>query len=640
MEHLAGETARAKAILEQSVKRILDPQLWSFYVEFVRSTRLVPALKELSRVKTENAEDKAALEAAISAVDTARSAVSQAFDFTLKRVGLFPGADELWESWMSFIKSYPASTEYEIEQRREALRKAFHRYLAAPSAKAISGELWAEYQTFEVENAQAALAARLLEQHRSTAVTAGAVARERAPLWVAINTSITPVSPPVAGGALGCAVAGSQQVQEQLAAWRTFLDYEYRNPLRLGASEHLDLMKAHLQRCLLSTRSLPDAWVELAFIELRAGGVLSAGEPLAVLAEKPDALRSKTGTPAAQSALRTLVEGCIAAPQSQLLALFTADAAELMGAVQIATQTYQRAARACPGPALWINWIRFARRSSNATLARQVFMEAKKWPSGNTPSVFLAMAEVEACVNSEPATALKVLDLGRRKLLPKELLAASDSNVTLAEYCDFAVAACRIASTTSEAANTRSLFEGFLELLPSRNRAQLLALYLSYEMHMAPGAADLKRIARLELRCLRETGSLPVIVSAYSSASSLSSGVGILSSVSHRWQAFGHPPASGPADMLFLSRHEYHPQAFREASGNLLLGDAAVKAGAAMVSSLVSGGLERAFEFSAKFASPPDQASSPQADQEDAQMRPAKRDREDGATEEPAAKKA
>lgn len=601
MELAAGEIARTKTLLGKSVRNSLDPELWQFYVDFVRSTRLVVALKALSKIKTaqqggtaDGATDED-LAKATSVVESARSAVSQAFEFSLGKVGLLPGSDGLWEEWLSFVRSMPSGTEYEVEQRREQLRKALQRAIAVPTARVANGELWTEYEAFERDNAQDVLASRLLDKHRPAFVTASAVAQERSALWAKINPHLVPVQPPQPGAVAASAPSSSSageaaatkasapadtaaargfaQVCEQVPLWRALLRYEARNPLRLGPEAHASLMRAHLQRCLLSTRCLPHFWAELALLELRSGGLLQPGEPLAALAERPDAVASPAGAKAAQAALKTLTEGCHAARTSQALAITAADTAELLGNTKAAGQLYDQAAKQCPEAPIWTAWMRFARRTDSAVAARRVFVAAKA--QSTNPAVFLTAAEIEASANGDAAIALNIIDLGRKRL-QDAVAAGSETPQALVNYF---VAGCRLAMNHADDANTRSLFESCLEGLRPEQRGPVLALYLSYEARLAAGGGDMKRLARLEMRCWREVGSLPGVPDQGAGVGE--DGAATMTAQAHHWQAFGLAPAAGAADAAMFAASAFQPAMFHDSMGGLLLGATATTAGAA-----------------------------------------------------------
>jgi len=571
MELAAGEMQRAKALLGKTVSNHLDPELWQFYVDFVKSSRLVPALKKLSQAKGDKSgSDKAkeAVQAATKAADSARTAVSKAFEAAIDKVGLLPGSDSLWDAWIDFAKGLPAVTEFETAKRRESLRGAYKRALAAPTARVASGAMWTDYEEFEKENSQASLTASLLGSARIAFATATAAAKERAPLWAAVNPRVIPVQPRPADPSLPEPKAHAR-VTAQVAPWRAFLDYEARNPLRLTPPAHASLMRSHLKRCLLSTRCLPHFWQELAVLELRVGGVLRAGEPVAALADRSDAAASKEGAKACQMALKVLSEGVRAAPHSEALAMSAADTAELLGDNRTAGALYQQASTTDPGPALWIAWIRFARRTGSADASRRVFVAAKKQSSH--PALFLAAADMEAACNGDRETAMKILDLGRKKMA--EAAAAGRQP----EQEAYAVAACRLATTFADAANSRSLFEAFLADLPPGRRGPLMALYVHFETRGVDGGGDIRRLARLETRCLHETGSLPSAARWAGSASGVP-GSAVLAAQAYRWQSFGLPPSSGAADVTLFSDPATAPLAFRTSDGGVVFGSAALHA--------------------------------------------------------------
>ena len=115
-------------IFGKALLKVPNVQLWSVYMDYVRRR---------NNLTTDSA-------------GTARTIISQAYDFVLENVGQDRDSGRIWQDYIAFIKSGPGvvgGTSWQDQQKMDLLRKAYQRAICIP----IQGVdvLWKEYDAFE-----------------------------------------------------------------------------------------------------------------------------------------------------------------------------------------------------------------------------------------------------------------------------------------------------------------------------------------------------------------------------------------------------------------------------------------------------------------------------------------------------------
>jgi cleavage stimulation factor subunit 3 len=119
----------AENIFSRSLMSVLNIQLWSVYLNYIRRRN------DLTNDVT----------------GTARATISQAYDFVLASIGVDKDSGKIWQEYIQFIRSAPGQmggSGWQDQQKMDQLRKAYQRAVTVPMS-ALNG-LWKEYDQFEM----------------------------------------------------------------------------------------------------------------------------------------------------------------------------------------------------------------------------------------------------------------------------------------------------------------------------------------------------------------------------------------------------------------------------------------------------------------------------------------------------------
>jgi cleavage stimulation factor subunit 3 len=119
----------AENIFSRSLMSVLNIQLWSVYLNYIRRRN------DLTNDVT----------------GTARATVSQAYDFVLATIGIDKDSGKIWQEYIQFLKSAPGQmggSGWQDQQKMDLLRKAYQRAVTVPTS-ALNG-LWKEYDQLEM----------------------------------------------------------------------------------------------------------------------------------------------------------------------------------------------------------------------------------------------------------------------------------------------------------------------------------------------------------------------------------------------------------------------------------------------------------------------------------------------------------
>lgn len=129
MELANNDFYRVEQIFSKALLHMPNIQLWSLYLDYVRRR---------NNLTTDTA-------------GTARSIVSQAYDFVLQNVGIDKDSGRIWQEYVQFLRSGPGTiggNSWQDQQKMDQLRKAYQRAICIPTS-AVNG-LWKEYDSFEM----------------------------------------------------------------------------------------------------------------------------------------------------------------------------------------------------------------------------------------------------------------------------------------------------------------------------------------------------------------------------------------------------------------------------------------------------------------------------------------------------------
>lgn len=128
MELSLDNFAEAENIFQRTLTTIVDVQLWTAYLDYVRRRN---DLNDTSGV--------------------ARQTVNAAYDFVLDNVGQDREAGRIWQDYVQFLKSGPGQvggSGWQDMQKVDGLRKAYQRAICIPISNL--NVLWKEYDQFEL----------------------------------------------------------------------------------------------------------------------------------------------------------------------------------------------------------------------------------------------------------------------------------------------------------------------------------------------------------------------------------------------------------------------------------------------------------------------------------------------------------
>ena len=514
-EQKAGNLVEAEAILQHCLPRVPSMKLWSFYVNYVKETRLTPALQS-----AKSADDDAA---GRDAVIAAREEVTEAYEFCLARLGNCFGAEVLWQGLVAHLKASPGEGLYEEGIQQAALRRVYQR--AVVSGHAACDRMWGEYTQWEYAvagsdtmAAQTAVAA--VEARHRNAVQ---VARRRAAMWGGVQQGI--LARPVPDGGAPSDRNARQQLVSQLSLWQEIVRFEVGNPLNLPDDEAAAaLARLAFEQALLCMRCFPDLWHEYALYVSRSATV---GGPDSTADIYTRALR--------------------AVPNCTALACAAADFLEASGRGSDAVGALESLLERCPSAVGFIQLERTTRRVAGIKAARAVFARARTSPV-LSPAVFLASASLEAYANREPSTAARVLKLGQRRF-------PQDGGYAVA-YLDFM-------QRISDDNNVRALFENVLASLPKAAAKPVWDRYVDFELRGCAGGGSVAALSRVERR---RAETYPEDAARYRSP---------LLATLHRYNHFGALPSSS-ADVEFMRRHGFQPPLVHNMEGRLVPSDSTV----------------------------------------------------------------
>lgn len=257
MELDIADFYRVEQIFNRSLLSILNVELWSMYLNYVRRR---------NNLTTDT-------------TGTARQVVAQAYDFVLKTIGIDKDAGYIWRDYVKFLHSGPGEiggNGWQDLQKVDSLRKAYHQALVVPTD--IVDSIWAEYTGFEMGLNRATASCLLLvlvhanmTQGRTflQAQIAGHIQATQAysqlkKITANLNRSTIPRLPPARG------FNGDLEHQEQIRIWHEWIDWEKTDPLLLktdgddGPAKYKSRILYVYKQATITMRFEPEFWYEAA----------------------------------------------------------------------------------------------------------------------------------------------------------------------------------------------------------------------------------------------------------------------------------------------------------------------------------------------------------------------------------------
>ncbi|KAI7859182.1 hypothetical protein BDC45DRAFT_543564 [Circinella umbellata] len=376
------------------------------------------------------------------------------------------------------------------------MRRAYQKAVAIPLNNVE--HLWKEYDQWE-NNLNRLTAKKFLGEKSSAYMTARTALREMRTLMENVNRGVVPKPP-----------QWTDKEISQLAAWKQYIEWEKSNPLQLEDESMITERVAYAyQQAFLVLRFYPELWYDYAMYYIehqkpeKALGILKQGvevlpSSLLLTFAYTELCESKRQLDDARQAFDVLLEHLdkdiekIKDAAQQEMDKIQQEADEeknnmnlnddIDGEIreqlrvrerqvkkdqeEVETKMNEQVDGLAKGCSLvWINYMRFARRTEGIKAARALFSRARK-AANRTYHVFIASALMEYHNSKDATIAGKIFGLGLKQF--------ADDPDYISYYLDYLV-------QMNDDNNTRALFERTLATMPATKAEPIWAKFLDYE---------------------------------------------------------------------------------------------------------------------------------------------------------------
>ncbi|KAI1004892.1 mRNA 3'-end-processing protein [Podosphaera aphanis] len=229
----------AENIFGRSLLMVPNVALWSVYLNYIR--RRNDLLNDAS--------------------GTARSTVTQSYDFVLANIGIDKDSGRIWYEYIQFIRSAPGvigGSTWQDQQKMDQLRKAYQRAIDVPMST-LNG-LWKEYDQFEM-SLNKITGRKFLQEKSPNYMSARSANTALENLTRGLIRTTLPQLPPAPG------FEGDQEFLTQVDLWQKWIAWEQEDPLALKDDEPNTYKKRVLyvyKQSVMALRFWPEMWVDAA----------------------------------------------------------------------------------------------------------------------------------------------------------------------------------------------------------------------------------------------------------------------------------------------------------------------------------------------------------------------------------------
>lgn len=219
-----GEFKRLEQLFGRCLTRLPNLKLWNIYLTYVRRVNVLSS-----------ESDK---------VTEARTNIIKAFEFYLDHVGIDRESGNVWFEYLDFIKSKPATTTWEEQQKNDLTRKVYRKAIGIPLNNLSI--LWTAYTNFEY-SLNKATARKFINEKSGSCQNARQCQTVLENLMRGLDRSSVPKSGP--------------RDEFQVRAWKKWIDWEKSNPL--GTDNKADTNKRLLyclKQAVMSLQFVPEIW--------------------------------------------------------------------------------------------------------------------------------------------------------------------------------------------------------------------------------------------------------------------------------------------------------------------------------------------------------------------------------------------
>ncbi|EEB08439.1 mRNA cleavage and polyadenylation specificity factor complex subunit Rna14 [Schizosaccharomyces japonicus yFS275] len=389
----------------------------------------------------------------------ARTTISQAYEFVIDTVGVDIDSGPIWADYIDFLRSAPANSTWEQQQKLDSIRRVYQRAIATPLLNVE--KLWRDYDTFE---------------NSINRATARKFLAEKSPLYMNARTAMRELSHMLQGLRVYDHTfrrSFTPQESEAYRRWYHWAQWEMKDPLDLRAGKPLQTRVTYaFEQAMLYIPLSPRIWLDAFsyFIEINEE----------------------------QRGLQALRRGMRYCPSSFLLRVRFAEHEEANKRMGEVRSTYESLIQALgqeiqkiPVPAendpnrakvphellrkreslihqhsmAWACHMNAARRIEGIKAARAVFTKARK-AANQSYEVYIASAMMEHYCSKDSGIASKIFELGLKYFgnTPEYVL-------TYLDYLIF----------MNDDTNARALFEKAIAKLAPKDARLIYKRWLDYE---------------------------------------------------------------------------------------------------------------------------------------------------------------
>ncbi|EGC34447.1 hypothetical protein DICPUDRAFT_153358 [Dictyostelium purpureum] len=369
-----------------------------------------------------------------------REEIIKAFEFALESVGMDISSTSIWTDYIAFLKEEKATTPFEEGQKMTGIRKLYQRAIENPMHDLDN--IYKEYEVYE-NSINKTLAKALLADHQNRYQHARNVYRDRKALLEGILRNML-AKPP----------RSSDKEEHQVRLWRKLISFERSNPQKFDPVVLRNRVVATYNQCLLCLYHYPDIWYEAATYQADSGNV----------------------------------DGCIsmfdraiqALPKNLFIHFAYADFLESQKKTQQAKEIYEKIITNNPEPLVWIQYMKFSRRTERVEGPRKIFKRAKSTPEC-TYHVYIALGLIEYYINQDTRMARDIFEIGLKKF-PNEI-------AFINFYIEFL-------TNLNEENNTRVLFEKLLSNQALEKSEPLWKKFLDFEYRQNQDVASIFKLEK------------------------------------------------------------------------------------------------------------------------------------------------
>ncbi|KAN0042314.1 hypothetical protein ACTFIV_004877 [Dictyostelium citrinum] len=370
-----------------------------------------------------------------------REEIIKAFEFALESIGMDISSTSIWTDYIQFLKDEKATTQFEEGQKMTAIRKLYQRAIENPMHDLDN--IYKEYEVYE-NSINKTLAKALLSDHQGKYQHARNVYRDRKSLLEGILRNML-AKPP----------RSSDKEEHQVRLWRKLITYERSNPQKFDNVTLRNRVIATYNQCLLCLYHYPDIWYEAA----------------TYLADCGDA----------SGCIAMFDRSLVALPKNLFIHFAYADYLESQKKQPQAKEIYEKILQSNPEPLVWIQYMKFSRRTERIEGPRKIFKRAKSTPDC-TYHVYIALGLIEYYINQDTRMARDIFEIGLKKF-PSEIAFVNF-------YIEFL-------TNLNEENNTRVLFEKLLTWPSLEKSESIWRKFLDFEYRQNQ---DVSSILKLEKR--------------------------------------------------------------------------------------------------------------------------------------------